>query len=50
VYVARNVITTLLFDFNSVVVDTEVPTFESWRDRYADMAVTSPLGLATRSW
>lgn len=29
----------LLFDFDGVIVDTEVPTFQSWRDVYAEYGV-----------
>jgi len=29
-------ITALLFDFDGVIVDTEVPTYQSWRDTYAE--------------
>ena len=32
-------ITALLFDFDGVIVDTEVPTFQSWRDTYAQYGV-----------
>ncbi len=32
-------ISALLFDFDGVIVDTEVPTFQSWRDTYADHGV-----------
>ena len=39
-------ITALLFDFDGVVVDTEVPTFQSWRDTYADYGVD----LALEDW
>ncbi len=33
-------ITALLFDFDGVIVDTEVPTFQSWRDTYAEYVLT----------
>jgi HAD superfamily hydrolase (TIGR01509 family) len=33
------VIRGLLFDFDGVIVDTEVPTFQSWRDIYAEHGV-----------
>jgi HAD superfamily hydrolase (TIGR01509 family) len=33
------VIKILIFDFDGVVVDTEVPTFESWREVYAEYGV-----------
>ena len=36
----------LLFDFDGVVVDTEVPTFRSWRDTYAEYGVE----LALEDW
>ena len=36
----------LLFDFDGVIVDTEVPTFQSWRDTYADYGVD----LALEDW
>ena len=32
-------LTALLFDFDGVIVDTEVATFQSWRDTYADYGV-----------
>ena len=32
-------IAALLFDFDGVVVDTEVPTYQSWRDTYAEHGV-----------
>ena len=32
-------IAALLFDFDGVIVDTEVPTFQSWRDTYAEYGV-----------
>jgi HAD superfamily hydrolase (TIGR01509 family) len=32
-------IRSLLFDFDGVIVDTEVPTFQSWRDVYAEYGV-----------
>jgi HAD superfamily hydrolase (TIGR01509 family) len=40
------VITALLFDFDGVVVDTEVPTYESWRETYAEHGVD----LALQDW
>jgi HAD superfamily hydrolase (TIGR01509 family) len=40
------VIRALLFDFDGVVVDTEVPTFRSWRDTYAEYGVE----LALEDW
>ena len=33
----------LLFDFDGVVVDTEVPTYESWRQVYGEYGVDLPL-------
>lgn len=36
----------LLFDFDGVIVDTEVPTFQSWRDIYAEHGVD----LALDDW
>ncbi len=39
-------ITALLFDFDGVIVDTEVPTFQSWRDTYAAYGVD----LALDDW
>jgi HAD superfamily hydrolase (TIGR01509 family) len=30
------VIAALLFDFDGVIADTEVPTFQAWRDTYAE--------------
>ncbi len=36
----------LLFDFDGVIVDTEVPTFQSWRDIYAEYGVD----LALHDW
>lgn len=36
----------LLFDFDGVIVDTEVPTFQSWRDTYAEYGVD----LALEDW
>ncbi|MEX2212159.1 MAG: HAD family phosphatase [Gaiellaceae bacterium] len=39
-------ITALLFDFDGVIVDTEVPTFQSWRDTYAEYGVD----LALDDW
>src|ERR671937_641664 len=35
-----------LFDFDGVIADTEVPTFESWRQVYADYGVE----LALEDW
>jgi hypothetical protein len=32
---SRGVITALLFDFDGVIVDTEVATFQAWQDTYA---------------
>lgn len=29
----------LLFDFDGVIVDTEVPTYQAWRDTYAEYGV-----------
>jgi HAD superfamily hydrolase (TIGR01509 family) len=40
------VITALLFDFDGVIVDTEVPTYQSWRDTYAEFGVD----LALEDW
>jgi HAD superfamily hydrolase (TIGR01509 family) len=40
------VITALLFDFDGVIVDTEVPTFQSWRETYAEYGVD----LALADW
>jgi HAD superfamily hydrolase (TIGR01509 family) len=40
------VIKALLFDFDGVIVDTEVPTFQSWRDVYAEHGVD----LALDDW
>jgi HAD superfamily hydrolase (TIGR01509 family) len=40
------VINALLFDFDGVIVDTEVPTFESWRETYAQYGVD----LALDDW
>jgi HAD superfamily hydrolase (TIGR01509 family) len=40
------VIAALLFDFDGVVVDTEVPTYESWRETYAEYGVD----LALEDW
>jgi HAD superfamily hydrolase (TIGR01509 family) len=40
------VIEALLFDFDGVVVDTEVPTYQSWRDTYAEYGVD----LALEDW
>lgn len=39
-------IAALLFDFDGVIVDTEVPTFQSWRDTYAEYGVD----LALDDW
>ena len=39
-------IAALLFDFDGVVVDTEVPTYQSWRDTYAEYGVD----LALEDW
>ena len=36
----------LLFDFDGVVVDTEVPTYQAWRDVYAEYGVD----LALEDW
>ncbi len=33
----------LLFDFDGVIVDTEVPTYESWRAVYAEHGADLPL-------
>jgi HAD superfamily hydrolase (TIGR01509 family) len=46
VYVPAVVIKAFLFDFDGVVADTEVPTFESWRQVYADYGVN----LAFEDW
>jgi HAD superfamily hydrolase (TIGR01509 family) len=40
------VISALLFDFDGVIVDTEVATFQSWRDTYAEYGVD----LALDDW
>jgi HAD superfamily hydrolase (TIGR01509 family) len=40
------VITALLFDFDGVIVDTEVATYQSWRDVYAEHGVD----LALDDW
>jgi beta-phosphoglucomutase-like phosphatase (HAD superfamily) len=32
-----------LFDFDGVIADTEVPTFESWRQVFAEYGVELPL-------
>jgi HAD superfamily hydrolase (TIGR01509 family) len=40
------VITALLFDFDGVVVDTEVATYQAWRDTYAEYGVD----LALEDW
>ena len=37
-------ISALLFDFDGVIVDTEVPTFQSWRETYAEYGVDLALG------
>jgi HAD superfamily hydrolase (TIGR01509 family) len=42
----RSVFAALLFDFDGVVVDTEVPTYQSWRDTYAEYGVD----LALEDW
>lgn len=42
----RYVFEALLFDFDGVIVDTEVPTFQSWRDTYAEYGVD----LALDDW
>src|ERR671932_594568 len=39
-------IKSFLFDFDGVIADTEVPTFESWRQVYADYGVE----LALEDW
>ncbi len=39
-------IAALLFDFDGVIVDTEVPTFQSWRDTNAEYGVD----LAVHDW
>lgn len=36
----------LLFDFDGVIVETEVPTYQSWRDTYAEYGVD----LALDDW
>ena len=36
----------LLFDFDGVIVDTEIPTYQSWRDIYAEYGVD----LALDDW
>jgi len=46
VYVHRQVIAALLFDFDGVIVNTEVPTFQSWRDIYAEYGID----LALDDW
>jgi HAD superfamily hydrolase (TIGR01509 family) len=38
------VIRALLFDFDGVIVDTEVATYQSWRDVYAEHGVDLALG------
>ena len=38
-YVPAVVIKAFLFDFDGVIADTEVPTFESWRQIYAEHGV-----------
>jgi beta-phosphoglucomutase-like phosphatase (HAD superfamily) len=43
---SRHVISALRFDFDGVIVDTEVPTFQSWRDTYAEYGVD----LALDDW
>ena len=40
------VIRAFLFDFDGVIADTELPTFESWRQVYADYGVE----LALEDW
>jgi HAD superfamily hydrolase (TIGR01509 family) len=40
------VIKALLFDFDGVIVDTEVPTFQAWREVYAEYGVE----LALDDW
>jgi HAD superfamily hydrolase (TIGR01509 family) len=40
------VIAALLFDFDGVIVDTEVPTFQAWRETYAEHGVE----LALEDW
>jgi beta-phosphoglucomutase-like phosphatase (HAD superfamily) len=40
------VIRALLFDFDGVVVDTEGPTYQAWRDTYAEYGVD----LALEDW
>jgi HAD superfamily hydrolase (TIGR01509 family) len=40
------VIRALLFDFDGVVVDTEVPTYQAWRDVYAEHGAE----LALEDW
>jgi len=40
------VIKAFFFDFDGVIADTEVPTFESWRQVYADYGVE----LALEDW
>lgn len=42
----QGVITALLFDFDGVIVDTEVPTYQSWRDTYAEYG----FDLALADW
>jgi beta-phosphoglucomutase-like phosphatase (HAD superfamily) len=37
------VIRALLFDFDGVIVDTEAPTYHSWRDIYAEHGADLPL-------
>ena len=38
-YLPAIMIKALLFDFDGLIADTEVPTFESWRQVYADYGV-----------
>lgn len=45
-YLANGVIKAFLFDFDGVIADTEVPTFESWRETYANYGVE----LALEHW
>jgi HAD superfamily hydrolase (TIGR01509 family) len=40
------VVRALLFDFDGIIVDTEVPTFQSWRDVYGEYGVD----LALDDW
>jgi HAD superfamily hydrolase (TIGR01509 family) len=46
VYVPAVMIKAFLFDFDGVIADTEVPTFESWREVYAEYGVE----LALEDW